>query len=83
MLLHANPWACDLVRAYGAVPLLLAQVALDERDPTIREWATLAVRSLTFRNPENQAVIDRIAPNVQVADGKITMASPVQRINAD
>lgn len=52
----------DIVREKGGVELVLGMCETDERNLYLREHALLTVRNLMTGNPENQAIIGKMAP---------------------
>ncbi|KAI7908156.1 spinocerebellar ataxia type 10 protein domain-containing protein [Cokeromyces recurvatus] len=52
----------DKVRTLEGIPLILSQLKIDDSNPYLREYATLALRNLMENNIENQKIIEELSP---------------------
>ncbi|KAI8367093.1 spinocerebellar ataxia type 10 protein domain-containing protein [Blakeslea trispora] len=50
----------DKIRELGGISLILCQLKIDDSNPYIREYATLALRNVLENNPENQQIIQEL-----------------------
>ncbi|RIA84548.1 spinocerebellar ataxia type 10 protein domain-containing protein [Glomus cerebriforme] len=59
---YENNIVQDEVRKLGGIPLILNQCNIDDDNPYIREYAIFALRNLLIHNPENQKLVEQLAP---------------------
>ncbi|CEI94918.1 hypothetical protein RMCBS344292_09120 [Rhizopus microsporus] len=52
----------DKAREIGTIPLILNQFKIDDSNPYLREYATLAIRNIMKDNIENQKMIEQLEP---------------------
>ncbi|BGP25679.1 hypothetical protein JCM10295v2_004612 [Rhodotorula toruloides] len=72
--------AQDKVRECGGLELLLTMCQIDERNPTMREHALFAIRSLLRNNQTNQDFVDCMKPQYRVgANGELFDLPPALR----
>ncbi|CAI2164691.1 7506_t:CDS:2 [Funneliformis geosporum] len=59
---YENKIVQDEVRKLGGIPLILNQCNIDDNNPYIREHAIFAIRNILIHNPENQKLVEQLAP---------------------
>ncbi|CAG8458121.1 1396_t:CDS:2 [Funneliformis mosseae] len=59
---YENKIVQDEVRELGGIPLILNQCNIDDNNPYIREHAIFALRNILIHNPENQKLVEQLAP---------------------
>ncbi|KAG0760662.1 hypothetical protein G6F57_009073 [Rhizopus arrhizus] len=59
---HEDKKIQDEIRELGGIPLILEQFKIDDSNPYLREYATLALRNIMKDNIENQEVIRELEP---------------------
>ncbi|KAI7887247.1 spinocerebellar ataxia type 10 protein domain-containing protein [Mucor mucedo] len=61
-LCHKDRLMQDKIRELGGIPLILCQFKIDDSNPYLREYATLALRNVMEGNTENQKLIEELQP---------------------
>ncbi|KAI9251950.1 spinocerebellar ataxia type 10 protein domain-containing protein [Sporodiniella umbellata] len=62
----------DKARELSGIPLVLEQLKIDDSNPYLREYATLALRNLMKDNAENQNVIHQLEPQQVLQSDELT-----------
>ncbi|KAG1443318.1 hypothetical protein G6F56_010714 [Rhizopus delemar] len=62
----------DNIRELSGIPLILDQFKIDDSNPYLREYATLALRNLMEDNVENQNVIRQLEPQQVLQTDELT-----------
>ncbi|KAI8997722.1 spinocerebellar ataxia type 10 protein domain-containing protein [Pilobolus umbonatus] len=73
----------DEVRNKGAIPLILCQFKIDDSNPYIREYATLALRNVMENNRENQELIAELQPQEVIQSEELTRMGLTPEIMKD
>ncbi|KAI8967820.1 spinocerebellar ataxia type 10 protein domain-containing protein [Mycotypha africana] len=73
----------DEIREKGGIPLILNQLKIDDANPYLREYATLALRNVMENNPKNQAIIAELRPEEVVQSKELDDMGIVPELRED
>ncbi|KAI8636280.1 spinocerebellar ataxia type 10 protein domain-containing protein [Parasitella parasitica] len=73
----------DKIRGLGGIPLVLCQFRIDDSNPYIREYATVALRNILEHNPENQKLIEELRPEQVIETDELRKMGIVPELTQD
>ncbi|KAK4513121.1 Protein-tyrosine-phosphatase [Mucor velutinosus] len=73
----------DKIRQLGGIPLVLCQFKIDDSNPYLREYATVALRNIMENNPENQKLIEELKPEQVVETEELKQMGIVPELTQD
>ncbi|GAN03874.1 conserved hypothetical protein [Mucor ambiguus] len=73
----------DKIRQLGGIPLVLCQFKIDDSNPYLREYATVALRNIMENNPENQKLIEELKPEQVVETEELRQMGIVPELTQD
>ncbi|KAI9483386.1 MAG: spinocerebellar ataxia type 10 protein domain-containing protein [Benjaminiella poitrasii] len=80
---HKDRFMQDRVRELEGLPLILSQMKIDDSNPYLREYATLALRNLMEDNMENQKIIEELSPQEVVQSDELDKMGIMPELTQD